>query len=105
MNPKPFSELNHLTVPCAIYLPPSQDQRGAAPCDPGSPRALPSPTSTRKTHARVVVPRAWIKHEHRNYGLRGGAYRLPVQPHYYSLRPIWTLGPIFGGAARNAVSE
>jgi hypothetical protein len=41
-----------------------------------------------------------VKHEHRNYGLRVGAYRQGAQPHYYSERRNLGPGPIFANVRR-----
>ncbi len=40
------------------------------------------------------------KHEHRNYGLRVGAYRQEAQPHYYSERRNLALGAILASVRR-----
>jgi hypothetical protein len=73
MKPKPFSELNHFTVPCAIRLPPSQDQHGVTPCNPGSASGVAPADLQRKSGTPAFSFRERGKHEHRNYGLRGRA--------------------------------
>jgi hypothetical protein len=71
MKPKPFSELNHLTVPCAMYLPPSQESLGLHRATPAVPGAF-SSLGESAQHARVSF-RERVEHEHRNHGLRGSA--------------------------------
>src|SRR5690349_10667399 len=69
MKPKPFSELNHLTVPSAMYLPPSQESLGLHRAAPAVPGRFPhrsgwgrhARVSFRERETRTQKPRpAWL---------------------------------------------